>query len=866
MKRLLSVIIAMALVISLVPAVFASTEVEAAPGWEAYPESYYYLFKPAAFGSTTALDPSASAHTIAAIETYNATEGNTKASDPWGYVLQNNGASFKIESTGFRYNSYLNKTGDVNAQGADGGKAATYDPSVAAPIRYLLLEIKVSSSGTYSPVLEYYGDSNNSAIDLYIKKQADGETKLTTTTAAAAIRSWGEEARLGYVDMYLSPAENTEAVFPSVTLDAGTYYLAFVINGSNPNGVYATGSNGYYFGNHYGAFRLDAVKNTAEAVEYTYDLSTKNLKIAPIGNANIGVEVDGYLTYWGADSSSNDNRYAFGWVGSYQNQPWIRNLETVSTHTYLQQDKTAPWRVVYSKDSTGTDSKYCNRPYTTCFSQFGFYMNVEVADIKAGDVTPTSSTPYVAIEVTVPTSGSYNLSLSSTYYECGANSNIYFVPAAADGKVTASDFASSKIVGTHCFYRSEYDEDYPSVNSPYTGDLSYNAIGSVEVSEPGKYYVIMSPHTTGASTTLWDNKYYCTSLSGIKLTRTGNYKTEADKEYDESVSVDTETAAPVTRAEESASITTVAADVEGNPVAGAIIDKSGDASVGGSYTVKANDVEGYKFLYWARGMGVNKRFVSRNAEYTFKPTAGNNWLTAVYRADDSEKTVVVFYNGNREEKSKSLYNVGDTITIPALPSMAGFDTASKWILAETNTEYDPGDTVAATGDNMSFVAKYGDEIEVTVTTNATADKTNPKYGEDVTVTANLRDASGANIFAYWEKDGEVVSFDRSYTFKAWKNTTVNAVYKEYPVTASTIRKIILNTFTVGGEAAVMAEYILPGVTVVEKGIVFGDSLDENVTARAAMSGNGNYFSMIDDISADPIGYAILSDGSVIYSK
>ncbi len=69
----------------------------------------------------------------------------------------------------------------------------------------------------------------------------------------------------------------------------------------------------------------------------------------------------------------------------------------------------------------------------------------------------------------------------------------------------------------------------------------------------------------------------------------------------------------------------------------------------------------------------------------------------------------------------------------------------------------------------------------------------------------------------------------------------------------------------GEESAVMAEFILPDTNVVEKGILFGTDLD-HATHRAAMSGNGNYFSIIDDVTEAPVGYAVLSDGSVIYSK
>ena len=119
-------------------------------------------------------------------------------------------------------------------------------------------------------------------------------------------------------------------------------------------------------------------------------------------------------------------------------------------------------------------------------------------------------------------------------------------------------------------------------------------------------------------------------------------------------------------------------------------------------------------------------------------------------------------------------------------------------------------------------------------------------------------------FNYWQKEGEIVSFDLSYSFKPYKDTTVTAVYNDNLPVADTIRKIIIGTRSVGSETAAVAEFI--GISdAVEKGILFGTNLDD-ATHKISMKTDGNTFSVINDVAASAIGYAILSNGNAIYSK
>ncbi len=751
MKRFISILLAALLIATMLPVSFAAEEeTSALPGWEDFAESYNYRFTSYAFGITSAVDPDPTVHSIEAIETLNESKGGGKVSDPWGVLFSYGHASNKLQTNGIRHSSYLNATGDVNANGADGGHVATYDPSDYSPRRLIFLEIKVAKSGTFRPVIEALGDKNNCKMDVYLINQEGKTAPKNTDEARNLVRNCGEENRLGIVDLYSETSESIERLLPSRYVEAGRYWLAFVYNGSNENCVFNYNDTeghkfyGYYYPyNEISAFRLDNVaEEKVSDVTFTYDLASTNFKLGPKN----GTAPEGYLQHQGADSQYNEetgkgnpNRYEFGWVGDSLSAPVIRNFATINTTTYLLPEKTSPWTIEYT-DAAHTKIEY--NGYNKYFCNYGFNMNIKKANV-------TGKAAWYPIKLTVAAAGTYKLSLAANYFKSGPNSNVYFLPVSINkkGYLTTEDFNTAPPVGSFNFYRS--DLEYAGAAARYDAEQDiYYDIGTVTVSRPGDYYVIIAFNSENAGTPN-DSGYYYHELCGIKLTKTGEAPKDTageavDNEYKEETTVETESTAPVSREEESVTVSPLAADVEGKEV-DAEIKTSGTASVGSEYTVEASDLEGYTFLYWAKGIGENKRFVSSSKEYTFKPTAGRNVLTAIYRKADSEKTVVVFYNGNGEEVSRRLYNAGDEITVPETPAMAGFGDSSAWTLSGKNVDYVKDDKVKAEGSTMSFVAKYGDVINVTVTTNGTASDANPKYGDDVTVTATLRDASGENI-------------------------------------------------------------------------------------------------------------------------
>lgn len=246
-------------------------------------------------------------------------------------------------------------------------------------------------------------------------------------------------------------------------------------------------------------------------------------------------------------------------------------------------------------------------------------------------------------------------------------------------------------------------------------------------------------------------------------------------------------------------------------------------TVSAAETVTKGD-KTYDFLCWAKGATMEKKqIISHSAEFSYKPHEGANYLIALYEEANSDDGENKYYNANGERLED-----GDT-----LPSMAGFGTATGW----------------KTTGNGVYVAEYdapSKNIEITVD----GSKTSYAYGDKVTCNAN---APEGKVFMYWTKDGAVITTSPTYTFNAWESCTVTAVYGDAaPTLGKEMRKIILSSFNVGNEPAVMAEFI-GFEDALEKGIMFG-------TKRVAMTSDKTQFSVIDDIDGEICGYAIVNDG------
>ncbi|MBE6965853.1 MAG: hypothetical protein E7441_07455 [Ruminococcaceae bacterium] len=294
-------------------------------------------------------------------------------------------------------------------------------------------------------------------------------------------------------------------------------------------------------------------------------------------------------------------------------------------------------------------------------------------------------------------------------------------------------------------------------------------------------------------------------------------------------------AAFITDGNKEENISYTASDLKGLTVDGNVIN--GVPNGDGSYNLTAPEKNnaGYEFVYWAKGNVAKKRILlyqTNELENYVPDESGVTYLIPVY--EDMLPKTPEYYNAN----GQLIPDAKDSDR----PYMAGYGTASGW------KQY---------GKTNIWVAEYNnktqpDDVTVTVE-NGTGTATLP-YGEKVTCIAN--EAEEGTYFRWWQKDvngkQEIVSVDKEYSFLAYENCTVTAVYGDSEITVTDPAKIIIDTF---GENSIMAEFIgFENKTVLEKGIMFGEN-------RIAMTAPGNQFTVTADKNGTFKGYAIVEDGN-----
>lgn len=283
----------------------------------------------------------------------------------------------------------------------------------------------------------------------------------------------------------------------------------------------------------------------------------------------------------------------------------------------------------------------------------------------------------------------------------------------------------------------------------------------------------------------------------------------------------------------------------------------------GTYTLNASEAEGYKFLYWKKGVTTKKDVITYEPTgFVYAPTAGEkNIVIAVYeKIGEQAANKAEFYNANGQ-----FIEATDGSFPEDIPSLVGYGDATGWKCYTDGKTYGLSDSVTPNG-TMLFVADYKDTpdiVDVTV---------NKGYGDNHTatvgtkITCNPVTAPEGQVFRYWTKTNvngktEIVSIDETYTFYAYETCTVTANFADvnkYEYNGN-IRKIILDTFTTGSATALMAEFIgFKNDNVVEKGIM----LDNN---RIAMKSTGTQFTIIPDEKGTYMGYAIVKNDDNSFS-
>ena len=863
MKKVLSFILVCALVIGLVPMTFAAETVRNTNEW---------VFTAASHGKSATL-----AYDLAnKVTAFTMDETVASVSDKWEFVNQSGGSGYNIQADFFHF--YGNSS-SVPGFGA----------------RSFVFEIQTDLNGTVSPSITVSKNTYGVIWEIYlIEKPSNPEVWHCDTAIegkeygnlgniAALAKSIDTKYRLGVIDAYSATTKVVTDVFPEITVKPGSYYLVGVANGANEN----------WAKKHQ---MIDLVsfkmKNRAlpEKVLFNYDITTNSLAADAQANYGGRMSKDGDAANY---IDSGDTVYV----------SWKQVLST-SIPAAVDTTKTTGYQL-YGRNQNDSTLEFTDAGMGATFIVGS---DAEITDYNNWDGsrflnTSTLSRPVYAIRIDVPEGGKYEVSILNRFissdarvtdalswsiqangatkgtFDKGAMAKVHLVDA-DDVEYLVSQglpfkYTAKGVISDTSNLDSLIADDKAMIgyydSSKITTDRSSPVVTTLDKKvtlEKGEYYLVFDvdgdafeaqPKAWGRKIGSTYNYYQTFLLSGIQLTPVDetDYDSVNDA-YNSIVNVN-----PGNATEEKPANTTSNVQILCGVDKSVLDTKEVAAGTGITYTAPVK--EGYTFLYWAQGIGEYKKIVSYDAKLSIKAEKGPMWLTAVYSDNSAAKTDVVFYNANGDEISRNQYEEDSVITLEVLPSMAGFETAKGWTLDTDGKTYTAEDEVRASGRLMRFVAEYADapseSFDITVV-GGTADNAAPVYGDTVTVTATPR--NGAKLFNYWQKDGEIVSFDLSYSFKAYKDTTVTAVYNDYLPAADTIRKIIIGTRPVGLETAAVAEFI--GISdAVEKGILFGTNLDD-ATHKVSMKTEGDTFSVIDDVAASAIGYAILSNGNAIYSK
>ncbi|MBQ2840397.1 MAG: hypothetical protein IJE70_03530 [Oscillospiraceae bacterium] len=852
MKKLIALTLALAMVLTLAPSVFAADT-----GWEWAREakSFVYDFTSYSHEGTDTTDYTKKN----SVQTVEQKITNTKTGyQKWGFVnMQNDAAGYPYTQT-----TYMVLTPRIN------GNGPVYDPDVTSNAGYAfptawrssyIFELDIEESGTYNPTIDYTTYVNSPIVDIYlVEKPANGDAQLNwynngnkynvTTEYTWTLPS---TARIGKgVDMQQagSGVKKSAELLP-VTLDESkNYYLIFIPVGitNNPSTTNDVYNDARIF---LRSLTLSqCLPQDAEKLSYVLKVGSLNSKLPRSTDSMNGI--------WNGTTTWNFDY--FDWnttsqlVADATAEKGVSVDETIEPYKTLDLAKTAPFKIDSAK--IGSSNAKVDTSH--------IYKDISISYCKNESI---ASRPHLALRLNVPYAGQYKLEVvkvggsdSSTF------AKVYFGKP-ADGAFNATDVQNKITSGEY-----EYLGWYVHTEGMYTKETTAeNKVAAeyytVNVPSAGEYHLIFDACADSLGFNSNTTQYF--RVGQVNLIPVPGTLSEAEVEINTIKATMTAdiVAEPTESAPTTATVNLLTRDIDGNADINDVIDTL-SGNVGTMLTANADEVIGdYEFMYWEKGIGSDRRVVCYEPEYTFKATSGGAWLTAVYRNTNSDTLPVTFYNAIGDELSTALYSEGDTVTVPSVPAFENY-TFTGWKCAETGDVYADGDAIIAEGKQMRIVAQYEDvqtaNIAVSVTGGTGAGTYT--YGDTVKVSATEREnGNGSKVFVYWTKDGEIVSFAKTYTFLAAQNCNLVAVYEDYkPSVTQELRRIIIS--------GNFAEFIgLDDAS--EKGVLFnengGDVSFATATHKIAMTGEGNQLKFENDLGASSTmtGYAIV-DGKVIYSK
>ncbi|MBQ8004216.1 MAG: hypothetical protein IJ299_03900 [Oscillospiraceae bacterium] len=887
MKKLIAVLLTLTLVMGMLPMVWAAEK-----NAEVYDNATYeYVFKSQAHYISSDKDTEdvdgdndkTDAHPWRTLSSGKHTVENTdpEVSDGWGFVNIKTATNYSTNTTNTHWSFVASKS-----------KPPAYSPDGKAEggVDILALELQIDKAGTFDADISFTAHKSSPNVEIFLAKKPenaeklyfsywkDAETgKVDNDEAADAINlfvnSLSPNVRLGAVKNLNSVGDHSLSRIKIE--EKGRYFLILVPNGLPDNWEPTSSIYGYLQLNKFTL--TEVVSDKVEELTYittanSFDFSNVQQSSAGFGygertqslRTGVGTNCSDILT-WEKKTTKN------------------KSGETVEPFSPMNLKITDPWAAVswYGYNIWLDTSAVGN----------GFRMQYD-----KGSYANTSSCHFTLFKVRVPYAGEYKFSMKAKKDNEGVVPLIYFIPVTTEvtaNAQTTTDSSSIYAKNEEAFallsnqtpvgYFNFSTKEIPELDNKGTDEDGYTYIANVTAKTGGDYYVMIDPDGKdddgdGVVNSLEFNSAVSSNrqdlyLLGIRLTPvTTTADAEAAAAEAEKAAIIGETGDPTASTANAGTSKTVqqlkaVLDGEASVVKSDVEVTDGYATV----TADATDADGNTFMYWVKGLtsgDADKKVVSTSASYTFKPSTGNNMLIAVYQSKEAgDKKIAKIYNRNGQllATKNASFNIKDLDT----PSMPGYGDAIAWADGYGN-EYAVGeDAEIAVDGEVVLVAKYKDAADTYKITVKHQDgdneaktveiKEDVAYGTEVKLTATARfDKSGYNTFNYWiNEDGEIVGLGKSYTFNAWEDCTITAVYKEYSPTAAadSFKKVLLST--IEGNT-LMAEFI--GFNnAAEKGVMIG-------TKMFSMTGDGNQFTINNDENAAAKAYVIDDDGKVYYSE
>lgn len=259
---------------------------------------------------------------------------------------------------------------------------------------------------------------------------------------------------------------------------------------------------------------------------------------------------------------------------------------------------------------------------------------------------------------------------------------------------------------------------------------------------------------------------------------------------------------------------------------------TGEHDVGSEFELEAEAEGGSVFLYWVDER--SGRIVSEESRYSFILGTAMT-LSAVFK-EDTDPALVMFIEKNKKLHKWSADNEG---TVPNDPFIMGY-TFDGWKKDGESriSSYRGGDVIAAgtISEDAIFRAQHtlnAETYTVTIINGVGAESGVYQYNTKISLTP--AEAVSGKKFAYWRRDGQIVSYNESYTFYvASSETTVEAVYEDLG-SSTAVQPVLIISEPVFVEKtekeyekyAFFAERNLPEqYTLIEAGIIMASGLAE----------------------------------------